>query len=193
MKEYIRLKDYAKKYNVTYRTVQNWWKDGKIPGAIKLPSGSIVIPKESNNIESKNKNLIYCRVSGQQKKEDLERQVKRCLDFCASSGIIVDKIIKEIASGMNDNRTQLNKYLYDNNYNIIIENKDRLTRFGFNYIKNFMKTNNRLLIIINSNNNEKEDLMQDLISIITSFCCRFYSNRRCKNKINKIKSELLND
>lgn len=73
---------------------------------------------------------------------------------------------------------------------IIVENKDRLTRFGFNYIKTLLSNNDRNIIVINESNNDHDDLMKDLISIVTSFCCRLYGLRKSQNKIKKIKEEL---
>ena len=78
----------------------------------------------------------YARVSTDTKKDKLDRQLNRLRDYANANGFIIKKEYKEIASGMNDNRKILNK-------TIIVENKDRLTRFGFNYIKNFIKKNKR--------------------------------------------------
>lgn len=70
---------------------------------------------------------------------------------------------------------------------IIIEHKDRLTRFGFNYIKELYLGE---IIIVNNTDNYKEDIIQDFISIITSFCARIYGNRRSKRKTEKIIQQL---
>jgi predicted site-specific integrase-resolvase len=87
----------------------------------------------------------------------------------------------------------LNKVLLDTSFGtIIVENKDRLTRFGFNYIKNLLETQNRHVIVMNDKSETEADLMQDFISIITSFCCRIYGLRRMKNKLDKIKKILRN-
>ena len=73
---------------------------------------------------------------------------------------------------------------------IVIENKDRLTRFGFEYIKRIGKMNGIQIQVINPNDNDEQDLMKDMISIITSFCCRLYGLRRATNKIKRIKEQL---
>ena len=82
---------------------------------------------------------------------------------------------------MNDNRRELNKVfdeLPNKNFTIIIENKDRLTRFGFNYIKRFVEQMGSKINVINVNDDDQVDLIKDLVSIITSFCCRLYGLRR---------------
>ena len=72
---------------------------------------------------------------------------------------------------------------------LIVENKDRLTRFGFNYIELLLNKLNKKIIVVNKNDNDKTDLMSDLISIIYSFSARMYGLRKRKNK-NEIKEFL---
>ena len=148
---------------------------------------------QNNNIDlTNNKCYIYCRVSNHTRKQGLLDQVTRCEIFCQAKGLVVEKVYKEIASGMNDNRKQL-KLLLDNNPKIIVvEHKDRLTRFGFNYLKLLLNKLNCQIIVINESSNNEDDLMTDLTSIITSFCCRLYGLRRTKNKLEQIK-KIVND
>lgn len=80
------------------------------------------------------------------------------------------KVIKEIGSGLNDERKGLISLLKDKSINlIIVEHKDRLTRFGFNYIETLLENKNRKIEVINPPENHKEDLVADFVSIITSF------------------------
>jgi len=186
----MKLSEYAKKKGVTYRTAWNWFNEGKIPNAEKLPTGTIIV---NTNIKIKKDDsvVLYARVSTYAKKDDLNRQMERLREFANANGYIVKKEIKEIASGMNDNRKKLNAILKNQDYKtIIVENKDRLTRFGFNYIINILENEDRYVIVVNENQKEDEDLMKDLISIITSFCCRLYGMRRGLNKTKKLKEEL---
>ena len=89
--------------------------------------------------------------------------------------------------GLNDDRPKLNELLKDNAVtNIIVEHKDRLTRFGFNYIQTLLSRCGCNVIVVNNVDSEKEDLMQDFISVITSFCARIYSKRRTKKQVEKI-------
>ena len=71
-----------------------------------------------------------------------------------------------------------------------MEHKDRLTRFGFNFLEILLKNENRKIEVINNAESEKEDLIQDFISIITSFCARIYGQRRCKRKTEFLIKEL---
>jgi predicted site-specific integrase-resolvase len=74
-----------------------------------------------------------------------------------------------------------------------VEHKDRLTRFGFNYIQILFNQLDKEIEIVNETKNDKEDLMQDFIAIITSFCARLYGLRRSKRKTEKIINELKNE
>ena len=73
---------------------------------------------------------------------------------------------------------------------IVIENKDRLTRFGFNYLEQLLKKQNCEIVVINTSTTDEQDLIKDLVSIITSFCCSLYGLRRSKNKVSQIKKIL---
>lgn len=84
---------------------------------------------------------------------------------------------------MNDNRYYLNKIINDDNWNtLIVENKDRLTRFGFDYLESLFNKLNKKIVVINNIDNDKEDLMGDLISTIYSFSARIYGLRRGRKK-----------
>ena len=102
--------------------------------------------------------------------------------------------MKEIGSGLNDNRPKLEKILLDKGIDIIVvEHKDRLARFGLNYIQKLLELDGRKIEIVNEIEGEKEDLVQDFISIITSFCARIYGNRRSKRATEKLIKSLENN
>lgn len=146
-------------------------------------------------IKNKKLNVIYCRVSTTKQKDDLIKQEQLLKDYCNSNGIIIDKVFMEIASGMNEDRNELNKLLkliVDGEINkIFITYKDRLTRFGFGYIENICKLFNAEIIILNNTINQESfenELSNDLISIIHHFSMKLYGKRR--SELNKIKKQL---
>jgi len=73
---------------------------------------------------------------------------------------------------------------------IVVEHKDRLTRFGYNYIEQLLALQGRQIEVINLAENGKEDLNQDFVSIVTSFCARLYGQRRSKRKTEQLIAEL---
>jgi putative resolvase len=196
----MRLLDYAEKVGVQYRTAWNQFHRGEIAGAYQLPSGVIVVPDEAlpdykpDIVSLPNKVAIYTRVSSSENKDNLDRQAERLQEYSIAKGYQIAKIIKEVGSGVNDNRRQLNKLLQDKSYNrLIVEHKDRLTRFGFNYLELLFKEQGRTIEVVNEADNGKEDLMDDFVSIITSFVARLYGLRRSKRKTEKLIEELKKD
>lgn len=100
-------------------------------------------------------------------------------------------MVKEIGSGINDGRKKLLAVLADPTITVIVvEYKDRLTRFGFKYIETLLAVQGRSIEVVNTNENPIEDLMADLVSIIYSFSARLSGQRRAKRKTEKIVAEL---
>lgn len=178
---YYKLSDYAKKFNVTYRTAWNRFKKGKIEGAFIDETNHVLIP--INNINKKNNVIIYSRVSNSDRRDNLDRQSDRLYNYAISNGYNVIANIKEVGSGLNDNRNKLIKLLKKNDWDILlVENKDRLTRFGFNYIETLLNMMDKEVIVVNRADDDKTDLINDLVSIIYSFSARIYGLRKKKNK-----------
>ena len=168
-----------------YRTVWNWYKEGKIPNAYQTHSGTIIIPDEEIEHKQEYGVILYARTSSSQNKELLDNQVERLKNYATSRGYKIKQIVKEFGSGLNDERKQLSKILQDNQYDkIIVEHKDRLTRFGFNWIQ--LLTGNRIEVI-NEAKEKDEDIIKDLISIIHCFSARIYGLRRSQRFDTKIR------
>lgn len=187
----IKLSEYAKRNNITYKTAYMWYKENKITENVTVSkSGSIFVDVDSE-IDIKGLPVYtYARVSSHEKIGDLNRQQSRCIKYCELNGYGITKNFKEVGSGMNDSRKQLVKLMEQPIGIIVVENKDRLTRFGFNYLNTLYSRLGGKIIVINQNDNGEEDLMKDLISIITSFCCRLYGLRRGYNKAKNIKDNI---
>lgn len=188
----MKLSVWAKKQGVSYKTAWRIWKSGKLD-AYQLPTGTVIVRDEIVN-RLPDKVVIYTRVSSSENKDNLDRQAERMEQYAIAKGYQIYKVIKEVGSGINDNRKQLTKILSDNNYRIlIVEHKDRLTRFGFNYINVLFENMGKTIEVVNEVGNDRDDLMQDFISIITSYCARIYGLRRSKRKTEKIIAELKNE
>lgn len=106
-------------------------------------------------------------------------------------GYQVAKVVKEVGSGVNAARPKLLALLEDQSVDmIVVEHKDRLTRFCFRYLDTLLKTQGRAIEVVNQAENGTEDLLADLTSIVYSFCARLYSQRRAKRKTETIVREL---
>lgn len=194
MKKYMKISKYAKLQGVGYRTIWNHYHKGLLSGK-QLETGTILIEIDNEEeIIRHSRVATYARVSSSENKSNLESQSKRLLDYANAKGYNVVKAVKEIGSGLNDNRQKLYVLLDDDKIDIIlVEHKDRFSRFGLNYIKLLLEKSGRKLEIINEAIDDEEDLIQDFVSIVTSFCVRLYGKRRSKRKTEKLIRELKND
>ena len=182
----IKLSEYAKRHGVTYRTVWNKFKEGKIPNAYKDEFGNILVKIETPKETLSKKVAIYARVSSNENKSNLNSQAERLKNYAIAKGYTITHIVKEVGSGVNDNRKKLLKLLQKDYGILIVEHKDRLTRFGFNFIKTLLEDKGVKVEVVNEAEDETSDLMQDLISIIYSFSARMYGLRRSKRKTEEI-------
>lgn len=190
----IKLTTFAKLNDVTPRTIWNWIYKGIVKyERTKTNRVYILIDDDENKIKQPNV-AIYARVSSAENKNNLDKQKDRLVSYANAKGYKISKIVSEIGSGLNDQRPKLEKLLMDKTIDIIVvEHKDRLARFGTNYIEKLLSLDNRKIEVINPQMNEKDDLMQDFVSIITSFCERLYGKRITKRQTEKLINELNKD
>jgi putative resolvase len=153
-------------------------------------TGTILIKDE---ISQANSVAIYARVSSNDQKKDLEGQIARLVLFANTKGCVVVQTITEIGSGMNGHRPKLMKLLTNSNIKIIlVEHRDRLMRFGAEYVEAALTAQGRRLIVADSSE-VKDDLVQDMNEVLTSFCARLYGRRSAKNKAKKALESIQND
>jgi putative resolvase len=187
----MKLSDYARQQGVRYETAWRWFRDGKIAGH-RVGKHTILIDEEKTGTCSPPERVaIYARVSSAENKPNLDSQAERLLAYCSAKGYQVAKVVKEIGSGVNDSRPKLLGLLEDVNTTVIVvEHKDRLSRFGVRYIETLLRVQGRRLEIVNESEDDKEDLLADLTAILYSFCARMYGLRRAKGKTEKIVQQL---
>ena len=191
MDYYIKLSDYAKRFGITYRTAWNRYKRGQFPDAIIDETNHICLPIKHFITEEDKPVAVYARVSSSENKDNLDRQAERLVNYCMARGYKISKIVKEVGSGLNDERPKLAGLLKDRNIKVIVvEHKDRFSRFGLNYIQTLLNMDDRRIEIVNESIDDKEDLMQDFVSIVTSFCARLYGLRRNRCRTEKLIQEL---
>lgn len=190
MKQELKISEYAKKVRCTVRTVWNRINKGRIE-AKKTEHGWRVYVEDGI---AEPRYAVYARVSSAENKDNLERQKQRLLDFCAAKGWPVAKSVEEVGSGLNDERKKLAKLLADQSItHIVVEHKDRFSRFGFRYVAQLLEQQGRKIVVINEQDNERDDLMEDFVSIITSFTARLYGRRISKRRTEKLIEELKKD
>lgn len=186
--------------NISRVTLCRYVKQGFI-GVFQKPNGKyeynendvyafIGKKKEKGNT----KVISYARVSTQSQKEQLKEQSHRIYESCISKGLSLDEQIEDIKSGMSGDRRGFDKLVQSvirgEVKAVVIENKDRLIRFGFDILEKIFRYFGCSIIVLNdsvSNKSYEQELTEDLISIIHYFSMKSYSHRR---KLNKIRKEL---
>ncbi|NEP85652.1 MAG: IS607 family transposase [Okeania sp. SIO2C2] len=191
--------------NVTRWTLAKWEKANKLK-PIRTTGGhrrfhesevnelmGVKTPSEAQNHKVV---AVYCRVSchDQKSKGDLDRQKARTLEYCVKQNYKVEHILSEVGSGMNDNRHKLNR-LFDLVRSrlinkVVLEHKDRLTRFNFNYLDNFFSSYGVEIEMIESvfPKSYEAELVEDIVSLMASFSAKLYGKRSSQRRQNHIKS-----
>ena len=180
------------------KSTLRWWDDTGKFLALRTPGGfrryrmsdiqkfQGVTAQENTRPDT---TAVYLRVSSheQKKKGDLERQKGRVLGHCANKGYKVDHVLEEVGSGMCDNRGRLNrlfKLAIDKQITrVVVEHKDRLTRFNFGVFETFLKSHGVEIEWVENvlPKSYEAELVEDLISLMSSFSARIYGKRSAEN------------
>lgn len=201
--KYYSIGEFANKIGKTVQTLRNWDKNGTLKPSHITSGGTRYYSQEQLNhflgLKSKtniDKKIIgYCRVSSHKQKDDLERQIENVRAYMYAKGYQFE-IISDIGSGLNYNKKGLNQ-LIDMITNsevdkIVVLYKDRLIRFGYELIENICeKYGTKIEVIDNTEKIEEQELVEDLIQIVTVFSCRLQGKKA--NKAKKMIKELIED
>jgi putative resolvase len=180
----MKLSDYAKQVGVTYQTAYKWWKAGRLD-AYQLPTGTIIVRETKPSATGV---ALYARVSSADQRDDGIRQMQRLRDYAAARGYQVVGEVIEIASGLNDERPKLKKLLTDATVGVIVvEYRDRLTRFGYGYIATLLEHDGRRVEAIYPSDTGN-DLVDDFVAVITSMATRIYGRRNAKRRAAQIRA-----
>ena len=178
-----KLSIWAAEQGVHYRTALAWVRDGKMTAVVeRTPGGHIRVSDALVVEKNAGRTILYGRVSSADQKNDLTRQVDRLRLFASGRGLVNVEIIEEIGSGLNGKRPRLLKVLADQTARrIIVEHRDRLARFGVEYIEAALSAQGREIIIA-ENGEQKLDLIQDFVDVVTCMCARIYGRRAARNR-----------
>lgn len=201
--KYYSIGEFAKLIGRTPQTLRNWDKSNALKPHHVADSGYRYYSQEQLNgllglrkEAEKNKVVLgYCRVSSNKQKDDLKRQVENMQTYLISQGKPFE-IITDIGSGINYKNKGLNQLIdmviSGEVEKIVILYKDRLVRFGFELIENICtKFGVTIEVVDNTEKTEEQELVEDLIQIVTVFSCRLQGERA--NKAKKMIKELMED
>jgi len=190
MEKLYSMKEASEMLGVNLRTLQRWDEEGKIHcvrtvgGKRRVPESEI---KRILGLHEEKKVIGYARVSSNTQRDDLERQIEAITQYAKEQGWNVE-ILKDIGSGLNEERKNFQKLLkmvMDKKVSkVIITYPDRLTRFGFKTLQQFFQNYGTEIIVINQEEEKepKEELVEDLITIVSHFAGKLYGKRSRKYK-----------
>ena len=202
----LTISQVSEKLNATQVSLRAWDRQGKLV-SVRTPGGHRryksedvdkfmgVAPTIVNDVKSV---AIYARVSSheQKAKGDLERQKSRLMEFCAKAGYKTDHVLEDVGSGMSDNRPKLKtlfKLVIEKQIKkVVVEYKDRLTRFQFNVFAEFFGSHGIDIEVVGSPEEKsyEQELVDDIMALMASFSGKIYgkrsANRRKLKKAEKI-------
>jgi len=195
----MRMKEAAEYTGLHPNTLRKYIDRGLIKG-VRIGTHRFVEKAELDRIMGRlpspedNTAIIYARVSTRKQAEYLKRQRERLIDYCKNKGLKIVDIIEDIGSGLNERRRGLKKLLKlireGKAKKVVVEYEDRLARFGLGYLKEIFDDYGVELVVVNQESKSpEEELVKDLIAIVTSFSGRIYGKRGAKRIIQTIKEE----
>ncbi len=161
-------------------TAWRWWRDGRLPVPVhQTPSGTIIVevpPAPSG------RTIVYARVSSSDQARDLDRQVARITAWATKQGYVLSEVVTEIGSGLNGKRRKLLRLLADPRAStILVEHRDRLARFGTEALNAAFAAHGRRIVVVDPDETA-DDLLRDMIEVLTSFCARLYGRRGARHR-----------
>ncbi|MBT2488919.1 IS607 family transposase [Streptomyces sp. ISL-96] len=183
----MNLTEWAKAQGVHPQTAYRWFREGTLPvPAQRVGPRTILVNMESSTTRGRVGGVgLYARVSSHDQKADLERQVARLSAWAVKAGHRVVRVESEIASGMNGSRTKARRLLADPDVTcVVMEHKDRLGRMNVELVEAALSGTGRRLIVLDDGEIE-DDLVRDMVEVLTSFCARLYGRRSARNRAMK--------
>jgi len=184
--ERYKLTVAAKMLGINPWTLRLWIREGKVPG-IKSESGRLYLPgwwlaqQVGEAPPTQNTRCaLYARESSSENKAALESQKQGLIQYATAKGYQITHIVCEVGSSVSDERKKLHALLKKRDFDVLlVEHKDRLTRFGFRW---FEALSPFRIEVVNVAGNRVNDLMEDLVAILTSCSARLYGQRRGRKK-----------
>ncbi|HEV8372454.1 MAG TPA: IS607 family transposase [Actinomycetota bacterium] len=180
----MRLKEWAAQQGIHYQTAWRWFRDGKLPvPALQTPSGTILVQSTADARPPDDGGLgLYARVSSHDQRADLDRQVSRLTRWAAAASARVVGVEAEVASGMTGRRPKLRRLLADPAVQtVVVTHRDRLARMNAELVEAALWAHGRRLVVLDDGE-VTDDLIRDMVEVLTSFCARLYGRRSARNR-----------
>ncbi len=180
----VNLTEWARLQGVHPQTAYRWYRDGVLPvPVVRINSRSILVAPDAVLAANKTGGVgLYARVSSHDQKADLDRQVARLSAWAAQAGLEVVRVEAEVGSGMNGSRTKVRRLLADPQVmTVVVEHRDRLGRMNTEMVEAALAAHDRRLVVVDDAE-VTDDLVRDMVEVLTSFCARLYGKRSARNR-----------
>jgi len=190
----LKPREFCEIVGISYSTLKQWVREGRVKvlrtstGRWRIPYSEVERILGLRSEARETRAIIYARVSSSDQKSDLERQIQYLTQYCSAKGYRIADILSDVASGLKTNRRGLLKlfnYVVNKQVDIVVVTyKDRLTRFGFEYLEYFLKQFGVKIEVVYGEEPKDayQELVEDLLAIITSFAGKLYGMRSHKKK-----------
>ncbi|MHB8139772.1 MAG: IS607 family transposase [Vulcanimicrobiaceae bacterium] len=177
----MKLATWAKRQGIASCTAWRWVRHDRMPVPWRrTPTGTILVDQPVASPSPCGPVALYVRASSNDQKHDLERQLGRLTEYATRNGMSVVLSVGEIGSGLNGHRPKLRRLLADPLvHTIVVEHRNRLARFGSEYLEAALHSAGRTLVVVDASE-MRDDLVQDMIDVLTSFCARLYGRRSAR-------------
>jgi putative resolvase len=150
--------------------------------ARQLASGTILVEAPASPLGTAGRTVVYARVSAHDQRGDLDRQVSRVMAWASEQRLGVQEVVREVGSGLNGRRPKLARLLADPQVTtIVVEHRDRLARFGVEQLQAALSAHGRRVLVADVGE-ATDDLVRDMVEVLTSFCARLYGRRGARNR-----------
>ncbi|MEU0836665.1 IS607 family transposase [Streptomyces sp. NPDC005969] len=183
----MNLTEWARVQGVHPQTAYRWFREGTLPvPAQRVGPRTILVNVEAVAAPGTVGGVgLYARVSSRDQAGDLRRQVARLSRWAAQSGHRVVRVESEIGSGVNGSRVRARRLLADPDVTtVVVEHRDRLGRMNTELVEAALEAADRRLVVLDDGELE-DDLVRDMVDVLTSFCTRLYGRRSAKNRARK--------
>lgn len=180
----MNLKEWAKAQGVHPQTAYRWFREGKLPvPAVKVSHRTILVsPETAVGARTLTGVGLYARVSSHDQGADLDRQLARLAAWAVQAGLPVVRAEAEVGSGMNGARVKVRRLLADPRVTaVVVEHRDRLGRMNTEMVEAALSAHGRRLVVLDDSE-VTDDLVRDMVEVLTSFCARRYGRRFARNR-----------
>ncbi|SIH25344.1 resolvase [Mycobacteroides abscessus subsp. abscessus] len=148
--------------------------------ARRLDSGTIWVDVAETSAAGRV--VVYARVSSRDQRSDLDRQVARLTQWATENGYVIGEVVTEVGSGLNGKRPKIRRVLSDPSASVVVvEHRDRLARFGVEDLEAALSAQGRRIVVADVGETD-DDLVRDMIEVLTSMCARLYGRRGARNR-----------